>query len=186
MKSYIAILNARFKTLIQYRAAAFAGFVTQMFWGLIRIMILAAFYESGSETQPISFASVVPYIWLGQAFLGLLPWNVDKDVQEMVRTGSVAYELLRPLDMYRLWFVRSLAWRTATALLRAVPLVLFAAVVIRLVGLEEWALELPPTLIQAGCFFLTMIGAAFLSCAITTLFNITLLWTVSGTGVAHF
>lgn len=43
MTPYLAILSARFRTLLQYRAAAAAGFGTQLFWGLIRMMIFEAF-----------------------------------------------------------------------------------------------------------------------------------------------
>ncbi len=36
-------LGARFRMLLQYRAAALAGFATQLFWGAIKLMILALF-----------------------------------------------------------------------------------------------------------------------------------------------
>ena len=35
----------------QNRAAALAGMFTQLFWGLIRIMIFEAFYRSGDEER---------------------------------------------------------------------------------------------------------------------------------------
>ncbi|MDT7580304.1 MAG: hypothetical protein QOK35_1568, partial [Pseudonocardiales bacterium] len=34
MKPYWAVLSARFRTLLQYRAAAMAGVGTRVFWGL--------------------------------------------------------------------------------------------------------------------------------------------------------
>ena len=36
MRPYWAVLSARFRMLLQYRAAALAGLGTQVFWGLIR------------------------------------------------------------------------------------------------------------------------------------------------------
>ncbi len=45
MTSYRAILSARFRTLLQYRAAAVAGVVTQFAFGFIHIMVLTAFYH---------------------------------------------------------------------------------------------------------------------------------------------
>ena len=186
MTPYLAILSARYRTLIQYRAAAFAGFVTQLFWGFIRIMILNAFYESTTAAQPLSLPSVIAYVWLGQAFLGLLPWNVDRDVQEMVRTGSLAYELVRPLGMYPLWFARAMAWRTATAGLRSIPLVVVAGLLLPVIGLGEWALPLPAGWAGLGLFILSISAAVLLSSSLTTLFNLNLIWTISGTGAAVF
>lgn len=126
LRPYQAIVSARFRTLLQHRAAALAGFATQLFWGLIRVMIFEAFFRSTSTQQPMDLADGVTYIWLGQAFFILLPWNVDRDIQALIRSGAVSYELLRPLDLYTLWFSRALAWRTAPTLLWSVPLLAMA------------------------------------------------------------
>ena len=95
---YRALLSARFRTMLQYRAAAVAGAGTQFFWGFIRIMILMAFYRSSSASPPMDLEDVISYIWLGQAFLALLPWTHDRDLEGLIRDGGVAYELLRPRD----------------------------------------------------------------------------------------
>ncbi|KKK89381.1 hypothetical protein LCGC14_2733670, partial [marine sediment metagenome] len=121
MRPYLAILSARFRALLQYRAAAVAGMGTQVFWGLIRTMIFVAFFEGSSADSPMSKADVVAYIWLGQAFFAMFPLRVDAEVAEMIRTGNVAYELLRPVDIYSLWMARSIAARIAPPILRAGP-----------------------------------------------------------------
>jgi ABC-2 type transport system permease protein len=112
----------------------------------------------------------------------MLPWNADADLRAMVRSGAVAYELCRPIDLYSLWYVRALAWRTAPTLLRAVPMCLFAAVLLPLIGLDEWRLVAPPSLSTAVAFGATLLCALLLGCALTTVINITLLWTIAGDG----
>jgi len=177
MRPYWAIISARFRVLLQYRAAAVAGLATQLFWGLIRVMIFYAFYESTRAPQPMRLAEVVTYVWLGQAMLRMLPWDAEGDQRQMVRTGMVAYELLRPVDLYAQWFCRSLAWRMAPTLLRAVPLFLIA---IPFLGMG-W----PASGASAAAFAAAMVGAACLAAAITALIGITLLWTVSGEGLSR-
>jgi len=145
LRAYFAVISARYRTLLQYRAAAFAGFVTQLFWGAIRIMIFAAFYAVTSDEQPMSFTMVVSYVWLGQALLGILPWNIDTEIAEMIRSGSVSYELARPLDLYNFWFCRTIALRTATTTLRCVPMFIVAVLLLPALGLDGWAMQLPPT-----------------------------------------
>lgn len=178
LRPYQAIVSARFRTLLQYRAAALAGFATQLFWGLIRVMIFEAFFRSTSTQQPMDLADVVTYIWLGQAFFVLLPWNVDRDIQALIRSGAVSYELLRPLDLYTLWFSRALAWRTAPTLLWSVPLLAMAALF--------FDMQAPPTWASAGAFVLSMSAALLLACAITNVLNVSMLWTISGTGITAF
>jgi ABC-2 type transport system permease protein len=184
VRPYLAILSARFRMMLQYRAAAVGGLFTQIFFGLMLLGIYEAFYRSTDRPQPMAFADVVSYVWLGQALLAMLPWNVDAEVRAMVRSGAVAYELCRPVDLYGLWYARSIAWRTAPTLLRAVPLCVFAAVVLPLIGLEEWRLAAPPSMAAAGAFAAALACAVLLGSALSTLINISLIWTLSGEGAA--
>jgi ABC-2 type transport system permease protein len=181
MKPYLAILSARFRTMLQYRAAAIAGLWTQVFFGLVIIMVYEAFYSSTDRPQPMGFSQLVSYVWLGQALLALLPWNVDSEVRGMVNSGALAYELCRPVDLYNLWFARAMAWRTAPTVLRAAPMIFIAMVVFPLIGLDEWRLRLPS--LESGVAFVAALGCALLlSCAFSTLINITLIWTISADG----
>ena len=177
-----AVVSARYRTLLQYRAAAFAGFATQLFWGAIKLMIFAAFFAAATEPQPMNMTQVVAYVWLGQALLGMLPWNVDPDFRAQVRDGAVAYDLLRPLDLYAYWFGRTLAFRVAAPTLRGLPMVVFAMVLLPVVGLGEWALVPPPSLAAFVGFVASVVLAAMLATAVTLLAHISLLWTISGTG----
>lgn len=184
MRAYTAVISARFRMLLQYRAAALAGVVTQVFWGLIKIMILAAFYRYARATQPITFSEVVGYTWLGQAFLGMQPWNVDPDVANQIRSGSIAYELARPVDLYNLWYARAIGMRMAVPLMRCGPIFLFAGIIMPLIGAGEWALQLPASGGAAAGFALTLLGTLLLSCAIMNLLSMSLLWTIGGEGIS--
>ena len=177
MRAYLAIIDARFRSLLQYRIAAAAGFGTQLFWGLIRVMIFAGFYASTNAHQPISRQDAITYLWLGQAFLAMFPWNIDSELSQLVRSGNVAYELLRPLDLYSFWFSRILAFRTAPVILRAVPMFIVAGLLL--------GMQLPPSMTSAGLWLLSMVGALALSCAITAILTLSLLWTISGEGVVR-
>jgi ABC-2 type transport system permease protein len=163
--------------LLQYRGAAFGGMVTQVFFGLILVMVYEAFYASSDLPQPMSFAEVRSYIWLGQALLALLPWNVEGELRVMIRTGGVAYELLRPLDLYPLWFARTLASRLAPATLRAVPIFALA--------FAFFGLQLPHSPAAAAAYLAATVGAVVLGAAITMLFTVSLLWTISGEGITQ-
>ena len=175
MKGYLALTAARFRVLLQYRAAALAGIATQLFWGLIRMMIFLAFYRSSNRSQPMSQTDMVTYIWLGQAMLGLLPWNFDADVRNMLRTGAVAYELVRPLDLYAHWFCRAFAQRVAPTLMRSAPLFV--------VAMLWFGMRPPPSVSSGFAWLLTTFGATLLNTAFMTLVTITMFWTLSGEGL---
>lgn len=168
---YLAILRARFVLMLQYRAAAFAGFATQCWWGGIKIMVMAAFY-AGAAHQPISLAQVITYTWLGQGLLGLLPWQADAEISEAVETGNVAYERLRPVDTHTLWLARAVAARAANTSLRVVPMFVVAALLLPLVGLGAWSWHMPSTTRAAALFAISISLTVLLSSSFTVLLNI--------------
>jgi ABC-2 type transport system permease protein len=185
LRPYRAIVSARFRMLLQYRAAAIAGLWTQVVFGLILIMLYQAFYRSSSAaTQPMAFAQLASYVWLGQALLAMLPANADGEVRDMVRSGAIAYELARPVDLYGLWYARAVAQRTAPTLLRAAPMTVFASVGLPLLGLPDLRLAAPASPAAGAGFIAALICALALGCAISVLINISLMWTVSGDGFA--
>ncbi len=176
MSAYLALFGARFRSLLQYRAAALAGLGTQFFWGLIRIMIFEAFYRSASGPQPMTLDQVISYVWLSQAMFHLVPFRVDRETLNKIRDGSVVYELARPMDLYWTWFSRDLATRTAPTSLRALPMIVITA--------AFFGLDLPPSWASAAAFVGALLGAVLLSTAITTLASVTLMWTMSAYGVS--
>ena len=182
VRPYQAVLRVRFQLLLQYRAAAIAGFVTQCWWGAIKIMVLAAFFRATVAT-PMTLSQAIDYTWLGQALLTLLPWSVDPEIARMVRSGDVAYERLRPLDTYTYWYARAVARRTATPLLRAVPMVITAGVLLPLLGMSEWGLSAPASSASAALFLVSMGLVIALSSAIATLMEVLTVATLSERGV---
>ena len=94
----------------------------------------------------MSLPQIAAYVWLGQALLGVLPWNVDAELQEKMMSGAVAYELLRPVDLYAFWYARTMALRTATTFMRMIPMIVFAGFLLPLVGLGKWRCRRPRAL----------------------------------------
>ena len=183
MKAYLSVFSARFRTLLQYRAAAWAGIGTQVFFGFVRLMIFTAFYASTARTQPLSYDQVVNYIWLGQALLLLLPFREDTEIVSMVRNGNICYELVRPVRLYAYWLARALAQRTAPVLLRAVPMFVLVIFVLPLAGASEWALHPPISAAALLFFFLSVLAAMLLSSSISLIGSASLFWTIGAEGV---
>ncbi|MDP9606782.1 UNVERIFIED_ORG: ABC-2 type transport system permease protein [Variovorax paradoxus] len=174
-RPYIAAFASRFQQMLQYRTAALAGFATQCWWGGIKVMVFAAFYggatASGASTS-MSLAQAFTYTWLAQGLLVLLPWLGDPEVAQAVRTGAVAYDRLRPVDAYALWFARSAGWIAARVLPRIALMAAFAMVALPLLGLGEWAWQLPAGVAAGLGFALSAVFALLLSTSMVMLLNV--------------
>lgn len=172
-RPYTAAFAARFMLLLQYRAAALAGFATQCWWGGIKVMVYAAFFAAApAAAGSLSLSQTITYIWLAQALLALVPWSGDPEIGQAVRSGAIGYDRLRPLDTYGWWYARAAAWMTARALPRAALMLAFAGVLLPLIGLEAWSWRPPQSPLQAGLFAVSVILLVALSSAWVMLLNL--------------
>lgn len=185
LRPYAAAFRARFLLMLQYRTAALAGFATQCWWGAVKIMVYAAFYQTAAATvaAPLGFADVVTYTWLGQAFLALLPWVADPEVGMAIRTGGIGYDRLRPLDTYSYWYARTLGWIVARALPRAVLMLVTAGLILPLVGLQAWAWQPPSGIVAALLFVPALALMILLAVAVLMLANIVVAASLNERGV---
>lgn len=179
MKKYLSFFRLRFVMSLQYRVAAIAGIVTQFVWGFMEILMFKAFYEADPLAFPMSFEATVAYIWLQQAFLALfMTWFMENEIFDSIMKGDIAYELCRPIDIYNMWFARSIANRLAKAVLRCMPILIVA-----LCLPKPYALLIP----VEGVTFLLMLISLVLALGVTVAFcmliYITCFFTVSPMGV---
>lgn len=181
MRAYLSIIKIRFILLLQYRMAAIAGVCTQFFFGLIRVMVFYAFYSATTDKVPLTYSQAVTYIWMGQAMFSMVPWNGDSEVQNLIRTGNVSYELLRPINLYNHWFSRAFALRTAPTILRAVPMFTIALFLLP----KDYGMMFPPSLGALAGWIITTFGALVISCTITNIINIITLGSISGDGITR-
>lgn len=179
MKKYLSFFRLRFITGLQYRVAALSGLVTQFVWGGMLILAFRAFYRADPGAFPMTFQATATYIWMQQAFLALFqPWGFENDIFEAVRTGTIAYELCRPVSIYSMWFSRTVARRVSQAALRCFPVLIVAAFLPAPYGIAP-----PADLMQLGWALLSMMLGTLVSAAICQIVYFFSFFTVAVEGV---
>lgn len=175
MGPYLALLKIRIAVLFSYRAALFASTYTQLFWAMVYLMILKGFYAGASSEEPLSLSQAITFIWLGQSLIPLLPWSVDREIESQIRSGHVAYELIRPLHLYLLWFIHSLAMKILPTLIRGIPVIWVAS----FFGFLQ-----PPVSFASFIGFLaSVVSGTLVATALTTCIVVSLFWTLAGDGI---
>lgn len=179
MNKYLSFFRMSFTTGLQYRAAAFAGIVTQFAWGFLEILVFQAFYKAEPEAFPMSMSATASYVWMQQAFLALFAtWMMDNDIFETIVSGNIAYSLCRPIRIYNMWFSRSTATRVSRAVLRCFPILIVAAFLP-----ESYRMEKPASAWHFGLFLVTLILGLLVTVAFSMLVYVFTFFTVSPQGV---
>ena len=179
MMGYISYFKIRFIHGLQYRAAALAGIATQLAWGFMYIMLYETFYKTNPKVAPMNFTQLSSYIWLQQAFLALfMTWFLDNDLFDLITSGNVAYELVRPLNLYNAWYVKNCAVRISKAVLRCLPILIIAFLLP-----SPYKFLLPQNFMTALVFILTMVLGFLVVVAYCMFIYIISFFTISPMGV---
>jgi ABC-2 type transport system permease protein len=179
MKKYLSFFRLRFINGLQYRIAALAGIATQFTWGILEIFMFQAFYKADPSSFPMEFSALSSYIWIQQAFLAIYAtWFFENDIFDAIHNGNLAYELCRPIDLYHMWFTRSMANRLSKAVLRCMPILLVAAFI-----REPYGLSLPKNLTMFLWFIVSMLLAFLVVISFSMLVYIITFYTISPMGV---
>jgi len=178
-KPYFALIGIRFLNGLQYRAAALAGLSTQFAWGFMILLGFRAFREANPAAFPMTETEMAAYIWLQQAFIAwLFIWFWENDIFADITSGNIAYELVRPVDLYSRWFAQVIGNRVARTVLRCLPILVVAAF---LPG--DLRLAAPPTWETAGLFTLSMILALGVVSSLGMLFYGATVYSISAHGM---
>lgn len=179
MKKYFSFFRIRFSNGLQYRAAAFAGVATQFAWGIMEILMYKAFYDADASAFPMKFSELTSYIWLQQALLALfMTWFLENDIFESISSGNIAFEMVRPIDIYDMWFTKNLANRLSKAVLRCFPILIVTAFLP-----ESYRIHLPSSFSAFLLFIVSALLGFFVVVAFCMLVYITAFYTISPLGV---
>ena len=178
MTLFIEFTKCSFRRTLTYRAAAFAGLVTNFFFGLLRVAVLLALFGDEQNVQGYSVAGVITYTALTQAliaFLSLFGWY---GLMQSVHSGEVGADLLKPMNYFSFWMAHDAGRAAASLLLNGVTFMLIFDLVFDMVypnGLLQW-LALTVSL-----------GLAWLlSFAFRFLVNLAAFWSPNAMGTGRF
>lgn len=132
--TYLKLFRAGFAKQANYRLAMLAGLLTNLVFGFIRASILfAAVRSAGGSLGGYTAGTISSYVWLSQGLLGAIELSGRAEVGERVRTGDIAVDFLRPVDLQTWHLAEDMGRAVFTFVPRGVPSVLVGALTVGLV-----------------------------------------------------
>lgn len=181
MKAYFTYFKLKFITGLQYRSAAWAGIATQFFFGFVYIMVYIAFYSSGEKNTPMTLSQVITYLWLNQALLALVnQFTRDKELFNLVKEGTICYELARPKNLYFMWYFKVLGEKLSSVLLRFFPLL-----IVTITLPKPYNMGAPVSIYHFILFLISLSLGTLLVVSLTILYPIITLSTMSEKGIVN-
>ena len=195
IKVYLNYFKLRVICELQYRLSALASMATQIFFGFVFIMVYIAFYDGNASINvpllpiisfiagssvDVTLEQMVTYLWLFQAFFALvIVRQNDNELLDMIRSGNIAYELCKPLNLYCLWFCKILSRKVIGTLLRFWPVMIVAFLLP-----EPFKLSLPVSFTAFILFIISLILGMIISVIIIFFIHILTFYTLKDKGAS--
>ena len=153
-----------------YPGATAAGLFTNVFFGVLIASILLAVYDQRDEVGGYDVADALAYVWLAQGLLSVVAsfgpsWS---ELALRVRSGDVATDLYRPVDLQRAFFAQDIGRAAYQALWRAAPQFVLGAVL--------YEITAPADVLRWLAFGLSVCLAIVVSFGFRFLVNLSAFW----------
>jgi ABC-2 type transport system permease protein len=156
-----------------------AGVFVNGVFGYVRVAVLtSAAAAAGGSFAGYDPAAIATYTFLGQALISVVHVFAWTELSERVRTGDVAVDLARPVDLQAAWLAQDLGRAAYNALTRGVATFALGALVVDV--------SLPGSAAAVAAVALSVVLAVVVSFAARFLLNLAAFWTVEIRGITTF
>lgn len=150
---------------MQFKRSMLLGALAALLFAVIRMSALSSLYESRERVGGLTYDQTITWAVFTSVLYALMltPWAYE--YPRAIRQGTVVADLLRPVNTFVFYFVSNLGRIAALILVRVLPMIVFAIVVLRM--------PLPDSVVQcvllmvsfmlftvASIAFLHLLGAA--------------------------
>ena len=160
----------------RYLAAALAGLVANATFGLIKAAVLLGAAEAaGGTVAGYDAGTLSAYVWLSQGMLGAMLLFGTAEIADRIRTGDVAVDLTRPVDIQAAHLATDLGRATFTFLPRGLPSVA--------IGLLFVGMTMPTTVLPYVVGFVSLYLGIALSFLCRFALNLAGFWIIETRGL---
>ncbi|MDQ1038385.1 ABC-2 type transport system permease protein [Streptomyces sp. V3I8] len=174
---YAAVAAGGFRRYATYRVATAAGVFTNTVFGLILAYTYIALWDERPGLGGYDQAQAVTYVWVGQGLLAVVAvmgGGFEDEMTERIRTGDIAIDLYRPVDLQSWWLAADTG--------RAAFQLLGRGVVPMMIGGLVFRLALPSDIGTWAAFLVAVLLGVLVSFAIRYLVALAAFWFMDGAG----
>jgi ABC-2 type transport system permease protein len=178
MRLFWEVTKLAFRRHLTYRAAALAGLLTNIFFGLLRVSVLVALYNGRAEVTGLSVQGAITYTGLTQAIIAYLTIFGWYDLMRSVYSGEVGADMLKPMGYFTFWLAQDVGRAAVSLVLRGLTIMLIYAL--------AFNITTPTSVGRWLAFGLAMILGLLVSFAWRFWVNLAAFWTPNALGVGRF
>ena len=122
-----AVINMSIKQRLAYRSGLFFGILSTGISIVIYYFLWLAVFQDFQYIQNYTFEMMITYVILSRILSAQFSGGINGQMAEWIRNGTIATELLRPINFMRLLFLQRLGEFVQFIFIRALPVLIISA-----------------------------------------------------------
>ncbi len=172
---YLAVAASAFRQHATYRGATIAGVATNTLFGFVYAYAFSAVHDDTGPVAGFSAIETTTYVFLAQGFLMMTGAFGDREISERIKSGDIATDLYRPVDLQLWWLAHDFGKSCYFALARGLPPFVVCTLV--------FGLPLPGDPFLLSAFAASTFIAVNLAFTVRFIANLTGFWLLETRGV---
>ncbi|MYW66064.1 ABC transporter permease [Streptomyces sp. SID8379] len=181
LRLYAAVAASGVRRYATYRAATAAGIFTNTVFGMIIACAYVALWDERPHLGGYDQTQALTFVWVGQALFSVMmlgmPAGVEVELMDRIRSGDIAVDLYRPVDLQCWWLSLDLG--------RALFQLVGRGVVPLAIGALVFPLALPTDPLRWLAFLVAVVLGCVVSFALRYLVALSSFWLMEGSGVTQ-
>lgn len=149
------LMKTSIKVGLAYPVEAWGAFISTLFQIFVFYYIWMAIYKFDSLINGISKDQIITYLILSRIIYTQITYGIIPRMGRIIHSGSIAMELLRPIDFTSLMFFQRMGDFIAFSTMTAIPTLIICSLTL---GMQP-----PKDLLTLFCFILSILMALMIS-----------------------
>jgi len=155
MSPFGYIIKIRLLLSITYRAEVFAAIASRLVLILASAFLWKAAYSGVDQVAGVDQLRMLRYTVMSGVLGSLFVFSIEGEVRQKIRMGNIAVDFIKPVNIFKLYFMQDIGNLLSAVFQRAVPVLIFSALFIT-APLPSSALNLVLFLISAAVSYIIL------------------------------
>jgi ABC-2 type transport system permease protein len=175
-KKYISLGKIALQNSLAYRTSFITNICASLFFAVSLFYLWKTIYAGRSELAGFSWDEMKAYLLITFITNTLLSWYSETAISKRILDGSVAMDLLKPLDFQKSRFAETLG----TSLLETLIGIAMACIILAIYA----GIMTPSSLMVWVLFFISLLASVFIKFGIIYIAGLFCFWTSNSLGIA--
>lgn len=174
---YLEFSKKSFQQSLQYRIANLSGFAVNTFFFIVRAFVFIALYENFDVVANFNVTEVVTFAGITQALIMIIGLFSTLEIANLVRSGEVAVDLMKPIDYQLTMLFRQFGRSLYYLIFRGTPIFLVMVIFF------DWTHPISLSAIIA--FGFSVILAIIITFSFNYIIGISAFWLLDARGISN-